>query len=74
MRARKTGYIHGIVARGGFVVDIDWEKGLLNKVKIVSRNGNPLRLSYGAKEIYLEKTEKGKTYTFGSDLSIQEKE
>jgi len=72
--AWKTGYIHGIVARGGFVVDIDWEKGLLNKVKIVSHNGNPLRLSYGAKEIYLEKTEKGKTYTFGSDLSIQEKE
>ncbi|HKK41804.1 MAG TPA: hypothetical protein VJ963_05290 [Bacteroidales bacterium] len=65
------GFIHGIVARGGFVIDIDWKKGAPDKVKILSRNGNPLRLSYKEKEIYLEKTAKGKVYIFGPGLNRQ---
>ncbi len=67
-----AGYIHGIMARGGFVVNIDWDNGILDKAEILSLNGNPLRLYYNGKEINIEKTEKGKTYTFGSDLTIKE--
>jgi alpha-L-fucosidase 2 len=65
------GYIHGLMARGGFEVSIDWEGGMLKQAKIISRNGNPLRLSYSGKVIELANTEKGKTYLFGKDLTVQ---
>lgn len=65
----ETGYIHGLMARGGFEVDIDWENGKLKEAKITSKLGNPLKLNYEGKIIYLEKTEKGKRYTFGQEFS-----
>ena len=60
--AWKTGYIHGLRARGGFEVDIDWENGSLKQAKITSKLGNPLKLSYNGKRIELESTEKDKEY------------
>ncbi len=60
--AWKTGYIHGIMARGGFEVNIDWEKGKLNQAKITSKLGNPLKLRYNGKVTELKSTEKGKSY------------
>lgn len=38
------GSIRGLVARGGFVVDIDWKEGQLSGVRIHSRLGGNLRL------------------------------
>jgi alpha-L-fucosidase 2 len=64
-----TGYIHGLMARGGFQVDIDWENGKLKKTKITSKLGNPLKLSYAGKVINIEKTVKGNSYFFAGDLS-----
>ena len=49
--AWKKGYIHGIMARGGFQVDIDWENGKLKQAKIISKLGNPLKVSYAGREI-----------------------
>jgi alpha-L-fucosidase 2 len=66
----KKGYIHGLMARGGFEVDIDWENGKLKQAKIISKLGNPLKLSYAGKVIDIEKTEKGVAYKFGKDLVI----
>ncbi len=64
----KKGYIHGIMARGGFEVDIDWENGKLKQAKIISKLGNPLKLSYAGKLIEIPATDKGKAYLFNKDL------
>jgi len=66
--AWKKGYIHGLMARGGFEVDIDWENGKLKQAKITSKLGNPLKLSYAGKVIDIANTEKGKAYLFGEDV------
>ena len=63
------GYIHGLMARGGFQVDIDWENGKLKQARITSKLGNPLKLSYAGKVIEIANTEKGKEYRFGENLN-----
>jgi alpha-L-fucosidase 2 len=60
----QKGFVHGLMARGGFEVDIDWENGKLKQAKINSKLGNPLRLSYQGKMINLQTTEMGKSYIF----------
>ncbi len=65
--AWKKGYIHGLMARGGFRVDIDWDNGKLKYARIFSINGNPLKLSYAGKIIEILNTEKGKEYLFGEN-------
>jgi alpha-L-fucosidase 2 len=62
------GFIHGICARGGFEVDIDWENGQLKGVKIVSKLGNNCKIRYKEKVIEI-KTEKGKSYQFNGELT-----
>jgi alpha-L-fucosidase 2 len=42
--AWRTGHVSGLVARGGFVVDMDWRDGKLTKARVLSRTGAPLRL------------------------------
>jgi alpha-L-fucosidase 2 len=44
----KNGSIKGLVARGGFVVDISWKNGKLEKLTILSRLGGNLRLRFNA--------------------------
>jgi alpha-L-fucosidase 2 len=65
--AWKKGHIHGLVARGGFEIDIDWDGGKLTSVKVLSRLGNACTIRYGDEVMQL-KTEKGKTYTFNGSL------
>jgi len=68
--AWQKGYIHGIMARGGFEVDIDWEDGKLKQAIITSKLGNPLILRYKDIVTGLESTEKGKSYLFRGDHSL----
>jgi alpha-L-fucosidase 2 len=67
----KKGYIHGLMARGGFQVDIDWENGKLKEARIISKLGNPLKLSYAGKVFRLEKTDKGKAYLFSENIEVK---
>jgi alpha-L-fucosidase 2 len=64
-----TGYIHGLMARGGFEVDIDWENGVLKQATVISKLGNPLKLSYKGKVVELIMTEMGKSYVFRKGAS-----
>ena len=53
-----SGRVEGLKARGGFVVDMDWEKGELSSASIRSEAGNPCRLLYPA-ELSVESDEGG---------------
>ncbi|GAB3536518.1 glycoside hydrolase family 95 protein [Pontibacter brevis] len=65
--AWQQGHIHGIVARGGFEVDLDWEAGKLKQLKVLSKLGNPCQIRYGDQVVTL-KTEKGKRYVLNGNL------
>ncbi|UKT64201.1 glycoside hydrolase family 95 protein [Pedobacter mucosus] len=43
--AWKTGFVKGLVARGGFTIDLYWANGKLTKATILSKNGGTLNLS-----------------------------
>lgn len=42
--AWSKGSVEGLVARGGFVINMDWDSGLLLKAKVYSRLGGLLRI------------------------------
>lgn len=56
-----NGSVKGLCARGGFVLDMEWQDGKLTKAVIYSKLGNPCTLRYGdkTKEITISK---GKTF------------
>ncbi|RCR69952.1 glycoside hydrolase family 95 protein [Larkinella punicea] len=64
-----TGYINGICAQGGFVLNIRWQNGQLSGVDITSKAGQPCVLRYGDKQVQLT-TGKGKTYRLNGELKI----
>lgn len=45
--AWRDGSIRGLCARGGFVVDLVWNDGMLQSATIFSRNGGTAQLRYG---------------------------
>ncbi|GGE46662.1 alpha-L-fucosidase 2 [Pedobacter psychrotolerans] len=42
--AWKKGNVKGLVARGGFVIDLYWDNGQLTKASVLSKNGGALNL------------------------------
>ena len=64
-----NGELKGICARGGFQLNMKWKDGLLQSVDVISLAGNDCLLRYKEKTISF-KTEKGKTYTYNSDMQL----
>ncbi|MBN2011213.1 glycoside hydrolase family 95 protein [candidate division KSB1 bacterium] len=66
-QAWQKGHLHGACARGGFDVEIDWERGELTNATILSRLGNECHFRYKEKLISFQ-TEVGKHYAFNGKL------
>lgn len=67
--AWQEGHVYGLVARGGFVIDQDWENGQLKQLRLKSNLGNNCKIRYGDKVVELA-TEKGKSYSFDGALNL----
>lgn len=66
-KAWSSGKIKGIVARGGFKVDIEWTEGKLSQLTITSLLGNDAKLRYGS--LYKQyQMKKGDIFKFNSVL------
>ncbi|UEG52860.1 glycoside hydrolase N-terminal domain-containing protein [Mucilaginibacter daejeonensis] len=65
--ALPNGSVKGICARGGFVLNIDWKNGELQKVRITSTAGKPCIVNYAGKQIKFD-TQKGATYQLNGNL------
>ncbi len=63
--AWSEGEVKGLVARGGFVVDIAWKDGNVISAKVHSNKGGTCRVKYGKKLVELETVE-------GEDYELEE--
>ncbi len=66
----KNGEVKGLVARGGFVVDMKWENNQLVSAQIHSRNGGSCLVKYKEKIAEITNSEKGKIYKLNHQLIV----
>ncbi|WP_316815603.1 glycoside hydrolase family 95 protein [Pedobacter nyackensis] len=66
-KAWKDGEIKGMVARGGFVIDIKWKDGKITSASLLAKSGGSCQLRYGVKKVDL-KTVPGKRYDLTKNL------
>ena len=66
----KNGSVKGLVARGGFVIDMDWKEGKLTKAVIHSNNGGTCRIKYNnaLKSKGLKKTKETDVYSLSTKI------
>lgn len=66
--AWKSGSVKGLMARGGFEVNIEWTEGKLKAVSILSKLGNKCTIRSGNTVVELD-TKKGNSYRFDATLN-----
>jgi alpha-L-fucosidase 2 len=71
-KAWPEGKVTGLLARGGFEVDITWKAGKLTEAVLRSKVGNPCRLVYKERSVEFA-TEAGQTYRFNGTLGSRKK-
>ncbi len=60
---KKEGRISGLVARGGFVIDMEWHDGKVSRLEVTSRLGGLLQIAGpGLKKTIKRPTKAGQTY------------
>jgi alpha-L-fucosidase 2 len=67
--ALPDGTVKGICARGGFVLNMQWQAGKLVNLEVLSKVGQPLVLRYNGKIKELT-TIKNKSYRFNASLEL----
>lgn len=65
----EEGEIKGFCARGGFEIAMNWAKGRLKEVEILSKAGEECVVHYGGKQVRFP-TQKGKRYKLNFDLAF----
>ena len=68
--AMSRGSVKGICARGGFIVDMEWESGVLKNAVIESTKGGKLNLRTGNKDVSYN-TEQGERIYVDGNLQIK---
>ncbi len=60
---KEEGRISGLVARGGFVIDMEWHAGKVTRLEVTSRLGGQLQIAGpGLKKTLKKQTKAGQTY------------
>jgi alpha-L-fucosidase 2 len=72
-KAWPTGSVRGLLARGGFELDIRWADGKLTGATIRSTVGGPCHLRYGKTQATIQ-TQPGKTYELSATLGISQRQ
>ena len=67
--AMQTGYVKGIRARGGFIIDLSWENGMLKNAEIISTLGGKLHLRTNSKNVSFD-TKKGQKIKVDGALQL----
>ncbi len=62
-----NGSVRGLLARGGYEIDLVWDSGNLRQAVIRSKAGQPCRVRYGANSAEVALT-KGDSISIGADL------
>ena len=68
-KAWQNGKISGLLARGGFEVDITWKEGKLSALSVRSNLGNKCKVKYNRKIVEFE-TKEGQVYHFDDQLNM----
>lgn len=53
----EDGEVKGLCARGGFVVDMKWDAGVLSSLRVYSQKGGTCKLEYNGQELTIETKE-----------------
>jgi len=65
-----SGEIKGLLARGGFELDLIWDKGVLTSLTLKSKTGGNCKIRYKNKNATFE-TKAGETYKLNGDLKAR---
>jgi alpha-L-fucosidase 2 len=68
----RTGHIRGLRARGGFLVDISWKNGALQKAAVTSTAGGRCKIRHGERTVEFD-TVANTTYALDASLKLNAK-